>query len=151
MRRGWVFLVPLGVLMYTLRIGDWEAGKAGMLAVAATLLVGCLQKETRPTWRGVLDAIEGTGRTMLDLIAITTLAGIVIGAFQLSGLTSKLPIVLTSAAGGNVFLLLVLTAAVSILLGLELPPTLGSVSQAVRIGRAPAQVRIVPQAGPAPL
>jgi len=101
MRQGWVFLVPLGVLLYTLMIGDWEAGKAGMLAVGVTLLVGCLQKATRPSWRDVMDAIEGTGRTMLDLIAITTLAGIVIGAFQLSGLTSKLPIVLTSAAGGQ--------------------------------------------------
>ena len=99
MRGGWVFLVPLGVLLYTLMIGNWEAGKAGMLAVGATLLVGCVQKATRPDWRGVMDAVEGTGRTMLDLIAITALAGIVIGAFQLSGLTSKLPIVLTSAAG----------------------------------------------------
>jgi TRAP transporter 4TM/12TM fusion protein len=146
MRRGWVFLVPLGVLMYTLMIGDWEAGKAGMLAVAATLLVGCLQKETRPSWRAVMDAIEGTGRTMLDLIAITTLAGIVIGAFQLSGLTSKLPIVLTSAAGGNVFLLLVLTALVSILLGMSLPTTVVYVTLAVLIGPALTQLGIVPLA-----
>ena len=73
-----------------------------------------------------MDAIEGTGRTMLDLIAITTLAGIVIGAFQLSGLTSKLPILLTSAAGGNVVLLLVLTAAVSILLDMRLTLGLGA-------------------------
>ena len=146
MRRGWVFLVPLGVLMYTLMIGDWEAGKAGMLAVATTLLVGCLQKETRPSWRAVMDAIEGTGRTMLDLIAITTLAGIVIGAFQLSGLTSKLPIVLTSAAGGNVFLLLLLTALVSILLGMSLPTTVVYVTLAVLIGPALTQLGIVPLA-----
>ncbi len=51
MRGGWVFLVPLGVLLYTLMIGSWEAGKAGMLAVGVTLLVGCLQKATRPSWR----------------------------------------------------------------------------------------------------
>src|SRR5207249_4994079 len=108
MRVGWVFLVPLGVLLYTLMISNWEAGSAGMLAVGTTLLVGCLQKATRPSWRSLVEAVEGTGRTMLDLIAITTLAGIVIGAFQLSGLTSKLPILLTSAAGGNVVLLLIL-------------------------------------------
>src|SRR5438132_236657 len=123
MRVGWVFLVPLGVLLYTLMISNWEAGSAGMLAVGTTLLVGCLQKATRPSWRGIVEAVEGTGRTMLDLIAITTLAGIVIGAFQLSGLTSKLPILLTSVAGGNVVLLLILTAAVSILLGMSLPTT----------------------------
>ncbi len=146
MRGGWVFLVPLGVLLYTLMIGSWEAGKAGMLAVGVTLLVGCLQKSTRPSWRGVMDAIEGTGRTMLDLIAITTLAGIVIGAFQLSGLTSKLPIVLTSAAGGNVFLLLILTAVVSILLGMSLPTTVVYITLAVLIGPALTQLGIVPLA-----
>ena len=146
MRQGWVFLVPLGVLLYTLMIGDWEAGKAGMLAVGVTLLVGCLQKATRPSWRGVMDAVENTGRTMLDLIAITTLAGIVIGALQLSGLTSKLPIVLTSAAGGNVFLLLVLTAVVSIILGMSLPTTVVYVTLAVLIGPALAQLGIVPLA-----
>ena len=36
MRVGWVFLVPLGVLLYTLMISNWEAGTAGMLAVGPT-------------------------------------------------------------------------------------------------------------------
>src|SRR5256886_2070443 len=146
MRVGWVFLVPLGVLLYTLMLSSWEAGAAGMLAVGTTVLVGCLQKATRPSWSGLMEAIEGTGRTMLDLIAITTLAGIVIGAFQLSGLTSKLPILLTSAAGGNVVLLLVLTAAVSILLGMSLPTTVVYVTLAVLIGPALTQLGIDPLA-----
>jgi len=146
MRVGWVFLVPLGVLLYTLMISNWEAGSAGMLAVGTTLLVGCLQKATRPSWRGIVEAVEGTGRTMLDLIAITTLAGIVIGAFQLSGLTSKLPILLTSVAGGNVVLLLILTAAVSILLGMSLPTTVVYVTLAVLIGPALTQLGIDPLA-----
>src|SRR2546422_5509797 len=42
------------------------------------------------------ETLEGTGRTMLDLVAITTLAGIVIGSLQLSGFTSKLPLLLVS-------------------------------------------------------
>src|SRR5204862_2760002 len=54
MRRGWVFLVPLLVLLYTLMLANWDAGKAGMLAVVTTFLVGTLQKETRPTWRGIV-------------------------------------------------------------------------------------------------
>src|SRR5919197_1279323 len=145
-RRGWVFLVPLGVLVWTLMLQNWEAGKAGMLAVAVTLAVGALQKSTRPTWRGILDAIESTGRTMLDLVAITTLAGIVIGALQLSGFTSKLPILLTSMAGGNVLLLLVLTAIVSIILGMSLPTTVVYITLAVLVGPALAQLGIVPLA-----
>ncbi|MBI2090047.1 MAG: TRAP transporter fused permease subunit, partial [Deltaproteobacteria bacterium] len=70
-RRGWVFLVPLLVLIYTLMIDNWQAGKAGMAAVIATFFVGMLQKETRPTLNAFLTSIEETGRTMLDLVAIT--------------------------------------------------------------------------------
>ena len=146
MRRGWVFLVPLAVLVWTLILSNWDAGKAGMLAVAVTFAVGALQRETRPTWRGVVDALESTGRTMLDLVAITTLAGIVIGTFQLSGLTSKLPIMLTSAAAGNLFVLLVLTAIVSILLGMSLPTTVVYVTLAVLVGPALAQLGVDPLA-----
>ena len=146
LRRGWVFLVPLGVLVYTLMLGNWEAGKAGMLAVAVTFGVGFLQKETRPTWRGIVSALEDTGRTMLDLIAITTLAGIVIGCLQLSGFTSKLPILLVNMAGGSLFVLLVLTAIVSIILGMSLPTTVVYVTLAVLIGPTLAQLGIVPLA-----
>jgi TRAP transporter 4TM/12TM fusion protein len=146
LKRGWVFLIPLTVLIYTLMFAGWEAGKAGMLAVGVTLLVGFLQKQTRPTWRQLLGSLEDTGRTMLDLIAITTLAGIVIGSLQLSGLTSKLPILLVSMAGGSVFVLLVLTAIVSIILGMSLPTTVVYVTLAVLIGPTLAQLGLVPLA-----
>ena len=83
---------------------------------------------------------------MLDLVAITTLAGIVIGALHLSGFTSKLPLLLVTMAGGNVLLLLVLTALVSIILGMSLPTTVVYVTLAVLIGPALAQLGIVPLA-----
>ena len=146
MRRGWVFLVPLGVLVYTLMVASWNAGQAGMLAVGVTFLVGMLQKETRPTWAGVVDCLESSGRTMLDLVAITAMAGLVIGALQLSGFVSKLPLLLISMAGGNLLLLLVLTALVSIVLGMSLPTTVVYVTLAVLVGPALAQLGIVPLA-----
>jgi TRAP transporter 4TM/12TM fusion protein len=146
LRRGGVFLVPLGVLVWALMAGHWEAGKAGMLAVVVTLAVGTLQRETRPGWRELIATLERTGRTMLDLVAITALAGIVIGSLQLSGLTSKLPIVLTSAAAGNLLLLLALTAAVSILLGMSLPTTVVYVTLAVLVGPALTQMGVHPLA-----
>ena len=145
-RRGWVFLIPLTVLVYTLMVSRWEAGRAGMLAVVVTFVVGAIQKETRPTWRGVVEAVESTGRTMLDLVAITTLAGIVIGSLHLSGFTSKLPLLLVGMAGGNVLLLLALTAVVSIILGMSLPTTVVYITLAVLVGPALAQLGIVPLA-----
>jgi TRAP transporter 4TM/12TM fusion protein len=146
LRRGWVFAVPLGVLVYTLMIAGWEPGSAGLAAVGATAAVGALRPETRPTLRRVQAVLEETGRTMLDLAAITALAGLVIGALQLSGFSSKLPLLLLGAAGGHVLLLLALTAVVCVILGMSLPTTVVYVTLAVLVGPALAQLGIAPLA-----
>src|SRR3989442_10966334 len=148
MRRGWVFLAPLGVLVWTLIISNWEAGQAGMLAVAVTFGVGALQKETRPTWRGIMETLEGTGRTMLDLVAITTPRGNGIGSLQLSGFTSKLPLLLVSMAGGNIVLLLIFTAIVGIILCLSLPTAVVYVTLAGLVRAPPAPPRLRPPPPP---
>src|SRR5918992_2139536 len=146
MRRGWVFVIPFSLLVYTLMIANWEPGKAGMLAVIATFLVGALQKETRPTFRAILASIEETGQTLLDIIVVTALAGLVIGALQLSGLTFKLSLLLVTVTGGNVLFLLALTAVVCILLGMSLPTTVVYITLAVLVGPALTQLGIVPLA-----
>ena len=146
MGRGWVFLIPLAILIYTLMIISWQPGKAGMAAVIATFIVGGLLKDTRPTFRGILTSIQETGRILLDLVAITALAGLVIGALQLSGFSSKLPLVLVTMAGGNALFLLLLTAIVCIILGMSLPTTVVYVTLAVLVGPALNQLGIVPLA-----
>jgi len=146
MRFGWVFIFPLAFLIYTLMFENWEAGKAGMATVILTFLVGALQKETRPSLKAVFNCIEETGRTLLDIVVITALAGLVIGALQLSGLTFKLSLILVTFSGGNVLLLLVLTALVCILLGMSLPTAVVYITLAVLVGPALAQLGIDPLA-----
>lgn len=144
MRRGWVFIVPLLVLVYTLMIAVWEAGKAGMAAVIATFLVGVIQKETRPSLGKVLKAIEEAGRTLLDITVISAVAGFVIGAIQLSGLGFKMSLILTTLAGGNALLLLILTAAVCIILGMGMPTAVVYIMLAVLVGPSLVQLGVNP-------
>jgi TRAP transporter 4TM/12TM fusion protein len=145
-RLGWVFLFPLAFLVYVLMWGNWEAGKAGMVTVVLTFVVGALQKETRPTFRKIVASFEETGRTLLDIVVITSLAGLVIGSLQLSGLTFKLSLILVSLSGGNVLILLALTAIVCILLGMSLPTAVVYITLAVLVGPALAQLGIDPLA-----
>jgi TRAP transporter 4TM/12TM fusion protein len=145
-RLGWVFLFPLGFLVYVLMWENWEAGKAGMATVLLTFIVGALQEETRPTFRKILSSIEETGRTLLDIVVITSLAGLVIGALQLSGLTFKLSLILVALSGGNVLALLALTAIVCILLGMSMPTAVVYITLAVLVGPALAQLGIDPLA-----
>jgi TRAP transporter 4TM/12TM fusion protein len=86
---GAIFLVPLGVLVYTLMLAGWEAGRAGLAAGGAALAVGFLRRATRPRLGSVANAVVETGRTMLDLTAITALAGLVISWSASPGRTSS--------------------------------------------------------------
>ena len=144
MRRGWVFIVPLAVLIYTLMIAGWEAGKSGMAAVIATFAVGFIRKETRPSLRALLKAFEETGRTLLEIIVISGIAGFVIGTLQLSGLAFKMSMILTSLAGGNPLLLLVLTALVCIVLGMGMPTAVVYIMLAVLVGPTLVQLGVEP-------
>jgi len=146
MRRGWIFTIPLVILVYALMIEDWDAAKSGMTAVIAVFVVGALQKDTRPTFDGILNSIHETGRTMLDIIAIVALAGLVIGALQLSAIAFKLSMMLVTISGGHALLLLILTALGCLFLGLPLPTTVVYIMLAVLAGPALVQVGILPLA-----
>ena len=144
LRRGWSFLIPLAVLTYTLMIASWQAGKAGMAAVITTLVVGAFQWQDRLTPARLWLAIEETGRVLLDIVAITAVAGFVIGVLQLSGLGFKFSLVLVTVAGGSALGLLALTAVVCIILGMGMPTAIVYIMLAVLVGPAMVQLGIAP-------
>src|SRR5262245_6760887 len=145
-KTGWVFFIPLGILIDTLMVENWEAGKAGMVAVIAVFVVGALQKVTRPSFEKIVAALEETGKTLLDIAVITALAGIVIGALHLSGFTFKISLLLVTLSGNNVFLLLLITALGCLFLGLPLPTTVVYITLAVLAAPALVQLGIPPLA-----
>ena len=60
---------------------------------------------------------------MLEIAAITGLAGVVIGVLHLTGLGFTLTLTLLELGHSNALLLLVLTAVVSMILGMGMPTT----------------------------
>ncbi len=139
---GWLFVVPLCVLIYGLFIMGREPGTAGVYAVLASLVLGFFKRalRARPWW--VLESLIGTGRAMLELGTTVALAGLVVGVVQVSGLGFILSHGLVSIAGGNVLYLLFLTALVSMILGMGMPTTAVYVLLAVLVGPALAQLGI---------
>lgn len=67
--------------------------------------------------------LELNGKTFVELIAILAGCGLLIGAFSLTGVISSLANDLLAIAGGNVFLLLIMCAFTSLILGLGLTTT----------------------------
>jgi TRAP-type uncharacterized transport system fused permease subunit len=71
----------------------------------------------------VADFLEVNGRTFVELAAILAGCGLLIGAFSMTGVVSSLANDLLRIAGENVFLLLVMCAVTSLVLGLGLTTT----------------------------
>ncbi len=143
-RRGWSFLIPLLILIYTLMIAVWAAGKAGMMAVLATIVIGFLQRDDRLSFRRLTDVLVDTGRVLLDIVAITAVAGFVIGVLQLSGLGFRFSTLLINLAGESSLALLVLTAVVCIILGMGMPTAIIYVMLAVLVGPALVKLGVHP-------
>ncbi len=121
MGRGWVFIIPIVVLLWTLVFENWSAGKSSVTAAVLTVIIGYFHPETRPTFKALVDGLVETGRTLMDLVVITAIAGIVIGVLQVSGLGSNFSLVLITASGNSLFILLLMTAGVCIILGMGMP------------------------------
>src|SRR3954447_5122802 len=76
-------------------------------------------------WGGArwLHFLELNGKTFVELIAILAGCGLLIGAFSLTGVISSLANDLLNIAGGDAFLLLIMCAITSLILGLGLTTT----------------------------
>jgi TRAP transporter 4TM/12TM fusion protein len=125
LRKGWHFLIPFAVLIVGLVWLNWEPEYA---ALCATALLGILamivpHNGRRLTPLEVLDAVVSAGGAVVDIIAITAIAGILLGAMSITGVAFSLTQQLLEISGGSTGLLLVITAIASFILGMPLPTT----------------------------
>ncbi len=123
LREGWHFVLPFVVLVGALIGWNMEAEYAALIATAVLVVLAMAvpYKGRRLSAPAAFQAIVGAGGVMVDIIAITAIAGILIGAMTLTGVAFSLTQQLLAASGGSLFLLLVLTAVASFILGLPLP------------------------------
>ena len=113
LKRSLSFVGPLAVLVVWMFFLNRRPEEAGLLAAAAALVIGILTPGVRLGWQEILRIFLNAGRGMLEIAAITGLAGVVIGVLQLTGLGFTLTLTLLNIGQSNALLLLVLTAIVS--------------------------------------
>jgi TRAP transporter 4TM/12TM fusion protein len=144
LRRSAGFIVPLTVLIIWMFFLNRRPEVAGLLAVASALVVGFLTPGVKLGPRELLKILINTGRGMLEIAAITGLAGVVIGVLQLTGLGFTLTLTLLNVGQNSTILLLVLTAIVSIILGMGMPTTAVYVLLAVLVAPGLSKLGILP-------
>ncbi|HEY7609525.1 MAG TPA: TRAP transporter large permease subunit, partial [Alphaproteobacteria bacterium] len=100
----------------------------------------------RMTLRDVLWTIASTGGSVLEVIVICAGAGLVIGILNLTGLAFGLTLYLGQLAAANIIVLLFVTAAISIVLGMGMPTVAVYVLLAALIGPAMTKAGLDPMA-----
>jgi TRAP transporter 4TM/12TM fusion protein len=143
---GWIYIIPLIVLIITLFVLFMPPGAAALYSAGATVLATLLKRKTRSvwSWNKVLEILERTSRTLFEVTAISAAAGFVVGIVGYTGLGLSLSRVLTEAAGGSLILLALFTAVTSTILGMGMPTTAAYILLAVLAAPALTNLGIEP-------
>ncbi len=121
-RDGWFYTLAIVMLVYFLLTLRMEA-RAPYYASAALVLLSMIRKDTRLTPKNFLDMIAGIGRVVTQLVAILAAAGLIIGGLSITGVALAFSRELVGAVGNNIFLILLMGAFSSFVLGLGMTIT----------------------------
>jgi TRAP transporter 4TM/12TM fusion protein len=142
LKQGWHFLLPFAVLIYGLFWLNWSPELAALAASGVLIVTGPTlgYGGKKLNARDVLQALKSTGLVSLDLLMITAAAGFIIGVLNITGLSFALTLMLVEVGSHSLWLLLILAAIVSIVLGMGMPTVGVYVLLAALV--APAMVKI---------
>ncbi|WP_166397694.1 TRAP transporter permease [Rubrobacter marinus] len=120
LKRGWMYLIPLFILVYFLLEG-YTPSLIAVAAIAATVVVSWFKRSTRIGPRELVDACTATVFMIVGLGIACAAAGLVIGDIELTGLAGKFTYLIFSLTGGLLVPALIVSMIISLLLGLGLP------------------------------
>jgi TRAP transporter 4TM/12TM fusion protein len=135
-KEGWYYVFVIALLIVMLLYFKRES-HAPFYATALLLVLNQIfSRDTRWTFSTIAKFFEVNGRTFVELAGILAGCGLLIGAFSMTGVVSSLANDLLRIAGDNAFLLLVMCAITSLILGLGLTTTACYIFLAILIAPA---------------
>ena len=157
-RTGLDFLIPLVVLLWCLMVEQMSPGLSafwatisiiGIVATRRPLLALFRRQPIAPAMRAasqdLLDGLALGARNMIGIAIATATAGIIVGTVTLTGLGLMMTEFVELISGGNVIIMLLLIALVSLVLGMGIPTTANYILVATLM--APVVVELGAQAG----
>jgi len=121
LKKGYLYILPFVVLIYSMFGLKLRVEEAALYATLSQLPLLLWHLGLKMSPKGAFDALVETGRQSFSVILIAAAAGIIIGILNLTGLSFNLTRILASLGGHSLFLLLLLSAILSIVLGMGMP------------------------------
>lgn len=134
LRSKWAYLFPIVVIFVALLGFGVSTSRAALFGIAATLVIPFLSPGAEVTLRKCVDALAVSGKDILSIIAACAVAGIIIGVLGMTGLGSKIGMLMMSVAQGNLFVMLVASMIFSIILGMGMPTVAAYIVAASVVG-----------------
>ncbi len=136
-KSGLYFLLPVFVLVWCLTVERFSPGLSAFWATVFMVVIVLTHKPIKAMFRaqgafgqgvkeGFCDLLDGlvTGsRNMIGIGVATAAAGIVVGTVTLTGIGLVMTEFVEFISAGNIMLMLLFTAVISLLLGMGLPTT----------------------------
>ncbi len=136
-KAGLYYLVPLVVLVWCLTVERLSPGLAAFWATAFLLFIVLTQHAFKNIMRGQSDVADGLrqglhdcydgmvagARNMIGIGVATAAAGIIVGTVTLTGIGLVMAEFVEFVSAGNLMLMLIFTAVISLILGMGLPTT----------------------------
>ncbi len=125
MRQGWFFPLPFVMLIVVLFAWNLGPAEAALWAAALLVLVAIAfgGAGRRPGLQTMWRVLSDGGLAAIDVILVGAAAGMIIGILENTGLSFGLTYVLVGLGEGDLWLLLLATAAICIVLGMGMPTT----------------------------
>ena len=115
-KEGWFYVFAFLLLIWFVAHLRLEA-QAPFLASAALLALTMIRKETRLNRHSLLSLVENIAKLLAELISVLAGVSLMIGALTMTGVSSAFASEVVRLAGGNLYLLLFVSAFTSLLLG----------------------------------
>lgn len=139
-----LMLIPLIVLVILMVLVQTSPMKAAFWAIVSTCILGAVKREDRLNVHDIIGALQNGAKQALLVVSLTACAGIVVGVVSLTGIGLRLSGILIDLAGGNLFVLMLLTMIACVILGMGLPTTAAYIILAVLAAPAMIEVGVEP-------
>jgi TRAP transporter 4TM/12TM fusion protein len=123
LRRGWFVFVPFAVLIVCLFSFHLRPETSALIAIAVLFALSLIRTYDgrRVSPRVIGQVLVSAGRAAVEIVLICAVAGMIIGLVARSGLSFGLGFFLVQLGESSLLLLLAVTAAVCVVMGMGLP------------------------------
>lgn len=143
LKEGWYYLLVFMLLIYLLVFQNRES-QAPYYATLLLLVINQISSNHRFNLRGFISLIEGIGRLFAELAGLLAGVGLIVGSLAYQSKIASLAYDVLALADGQVFLLLVLGALVSFIMGIGVTVTVAYLVLALTLAPALAESGLNP-------